>query len=318
METDGPEGNSLPPAQAFAILGDPTRLRILQALGNADGPLSFSRLRERVGYESSGNFSYHLDKLVDTFVQNTERGYRLREAGKRVVEAVYSGVVTETATIERRVVDRSCPYCGAPVEMAYRPDRLEGYCTECAGVYGGTGSDASEAEEHPGYLGSLPLPPAGIQGRSIVEAEATAWTWGFRDMIALSEGVCPRCSGRLDQAAKVCPDHDTNPGLCDACRNRHAIQLQSACESCIFDHEGAFVLKLVAHADLLGFVIDHGLDPIGDQWEFGWTYDEEVLSLDPFEAQFTFSIDGDALSLTVNRDLEVVDTRQRVPDDQRE
>jgi hypothetical protein len=36
-------------------------------------------------------------------------------------------------------------------------------------------------------------------------------------------------------------------------------------------------------------------------------YEEEVYSREPFEARFTFSADGDTLSLTVGDDLQVVD-----------
>lgn len=54
---------------AFKHLSDESRLAILPALWEAYEPfadnnaLSFSELREQVEYETSGNFSYHLEKL---------------------------------------------------------------------------------------------------------------------------------------------------------------------------------------------------------------------------------------------------------------
>jgi PAS domain S-box-containing protein len=72
-------GASQPPAvspdEVFAVLGDRTRLDILQALVEAEGPLGFSELRDRAGVES--NFSYHLGKLEEYFVEKTTDGYAL-------------------------------------------------------------------------------------------------------------------------------------------------------------------------------------------------------------------------------------------------
>lgn len=307
MAEDSPAPDAgLTPETAFAILGDETRLEILRTLGRAEGALAFNELRGRVGYESAGNFSYHLDQLRGHFIRQTERGYQLRRPGERIVEAVLSGAVTESPTVERRTVNRSCPYCDGPVEMAYRQERLVAYCSECDGVYSGTeGADPGAPGTESGLLGHLPLPPAGIQHRSMAEAEAAAWTWGFRDMVALSNGVCPRCSGRLDQAAECCPDHRSGGGLCETCGNRHAVQIRSRCDTCIFAHEGAFVLKLLTNTQLLAFITAHDLNPVLDNWEFGWRYDESVTATDPFEARFTFDIEGDRLTLTVDEELDV-------------
>ena len=40
-------------------------------------------------------------------------------------------------------------------------------------------------------------------------------------------------------------------------------------------------------------------------------YDEEVRSVDPFEARFTFTAGDEALTLTVDDDLSVVDAIRR-------
>jgi len=92
---DGADARTLPPDDAFAVLGNETRMEILRALGAADGPLAFSTLRERVGVRDSGQFTYHLDELTGHFVERSDEGYRLRRAGERVIEAVLSGAVTE-------------------------------------------------------------------------------------------------------------------------------------------------------------------------------------------------------------------------------
>jgi hypothetical protein len=73
--------------EAFATLGNETRLSILLALWEAYEPfvatnaVAFSELRERVGMRDSGQFNYHLDKLRGHFVRKTDAGYELRRAG---------------------------------------------------------------------------------------------------------------------------------------------------------------------------------------------------------------------------------------------
>lgn len=290
------------PEAAFAAIGDETRLAVLRTLGEADGPLAFTELRRRVGYETAGNFSYHLEQLSGHFIRKIDDGYRLARPGQWIVEAVLSGAVTETPSFGRTRLDRDCPYCGSAVEFSYAQERVRAYCTECTGVY--SGSDGTDGVPS-GLLGQLPLPPAGVQGRSVQEIERAAWTWGVRDMIALANAVCPRCSANLQQAAEWCADHDATDGLCPACQNRHAVQLRSHCENCIFDHEGAFVLKFMTNTVFLSFVTDHGLNPITDHWEFGWEYAETVESTDPFDARFVFEIADDVLTLVVEDDLAV-------------
>lgn len=304
MPTSDTEGTSPPsPEAAFAALGDETRLAVLRTLGRADEPLAFTELRQRVGYETAGNFSYHLDELLGHFVQKTDVGYQLRRPGERVVEAILSGAVTEAQAIERTGIDRYCPYCDATVELSYRQERVTAYCTECAGVYDRSATDT----DTDGLLGYLPLPPAGIKERSLSELEAAAWTWGVRDMIALSNGVCPRCSARLDQSVDVCPNHGSADGLCSDCQNRHRVQIQSRCTNCIFEHSGAFVITLMTNTEFLAFVTAHGLNPVLDHWDFGWDYREDVHSIDPFDAEFAFEIDGETLIVTVDEHLAVAE-----------
>jgi DNA-binding transcriptional ArsR family regulator len=197
------------PTDAFALLGDETRVGILRALGEAAGPLSFSTLRERVGTRDSGRFNYHLDRLVGHFVARTDEGYTLRRVGERVVVAVQSGSVTATPELGPTLVDESCPFCGAQVGVHYREERLGVFCTECAGAYsgggpadrpsatsgpddgsgaagdrtaGGDGDDGGEAAvdvAEAGHLGTLFVPPAGVaaRGRDADALLGAALTW---------------------------------------------------------------------------------------------------------------------------------------------
>ncbi len=83
-------------ADAFEILGNETRLAILFALWEAMDPgsplsepsdpaVSFSDLKERVGIRDSGQFNYHLDKLVGPFVDQSEEGYTLTNSAEQIL-----------------------------------------------------------------------------------------------------------------------------------------------------------------------------------------------------------------------------------------
>lgn len=320
MTTNGnTDETTLPPNEAYAVLGNETRMQILQTLGEADGPLTFSALRERVGMGDSGQFNYHLGKLTGHFLQETDDGYELRRAGARVIESILSGAVTQTSALEPTVIDEPCHLCGGPLEVSFQQERLEMYCTECAGLFGETNRTGEWlSESSHGYLGYLPLPPAGMRGRTPNEVYRAAWVWGNLEILSLASGVCPRCSATVDYSIDVCEEHDTSDGLCDRCDRRKALNLHFTCANCIFEGGGAFVVGLVAKTELLAFLIESELNPINPDSpsevdRVHTDFDEEVLSLDPFKARFTFEFDGSSISLIVDGDLTVVDTSEGPP-----
>lgn len=101
------------PVEAFAVLADETRLDILRTLAEADEPLSFSRLRDRVGVRDSGRFSYHLRQLREYFVRETDGGYELGHAGSRVVAATGARSDQFDSGAEAAAdADAACPVCG--------------------------------------------------------------------------------------------------------------------------------------------------------------------------------------------------------------
>lgn len=303
---DDESGRSTSPDAAFSALGDETRVEILQALGAADEALAFSDLRDRVGMDDSGQFNYHLSKLVGHFVTRTDDGYKLRRTGERVVEAVLSGAMTETPELEPTRVDHSCEYCGAPVEVSYGAERVAVFCTECPGVYG------ERADDERGHLGSLSLPPAGVAGRAAEELFRVAHVWGGQATRTAASGVCPRCSAPIDERVTVCEDHDDGDGICGACGGRYAVTVRFSCTNCIYDRGGAFGVTLLTETELLAFLTDRGINPITgfplEAWRTALSdYEEEVLSVDPLEVRFSFSVEEETLTLTVEDGPSVVE-----------
>jgi len=326
------EASTPSPDDAFAALGNETRLAILRALGDADESLPFSELYDRVDVNDSGQFNYHLDKLVGHFVRHSEAGYELARPGSRVVEAVLSGAVTDAPVLEPTEVDHPCPFCDAPVEVTFHDERVELYCTECAGTYDagatavpgddtpetGESADILDVDSGYGYLGYHPLPPAGVQGRDAEAVLGAAMTWGHLELMAAAGGVCPRCSAPLDRELRACDDHDANDGLCPTCGNRHAVVVDLTCTNCIYDESGSAIIGLTGVTPLLAFLTARGYDPItpdpGTHAVVSRAlndYEEAVLSVDPLRVQFTVTVDGDELVLTVDADLDVVEAVDR-------
>jgi hypothetical protein len=310
--SDTTESTALSPDEAFSVLGNETRIRILQALGEADGPLSFTDLRERVGIRQGAQFNYHLVKLVGHFVRKGEEGYTLRQAGRRVVEAVLSGAITEDPTVELTEVDAwPCPYCDAPTEVAFREERIERYCTACPGLYGESITrGVPDVQKEYGDLGMLTLPPAGVQGRSAAELLGAAFTWSYAEWLVAANDVCPRCSAPVDRSVTVCERHEAGEPICGRCGKRQAVSFHVECENCNFGMGSIVSMHLAASTELQAFLTARGVGLLSEPWNWGWEYGEEIVSTDPFEGRFTFTVDGDSITLTVDADLDVLEAER--------
>jgi hypothetical protein len=311
----GPEGaTTLSPDDAFGLLGHETRLGILQTLGEADGLLAYSELFDRIDYDDSANFTYHLEQLVGHFVRKTDDGYALRRAGQRVVEAIYSGVMTDDPVVERTEAGMPCMYCGEPAEVGYHQEVLLIYCTECDNQI--DRADAIEDWPVPtdDVVGYVSLPPAGIYDRTPPEALDAAGIWTIIGVQSMVRGVCPGCSAAIDRSAVVCEDHDEEDGFCERCGHQFGVKVAVSCTNCIFETRAPFPTHALAETDLMAFLIEHDVDPFSPGGFHLSACDEEIISTDPLEVRYTFSADGDALTLAVDGDLSVVDaTRSRAP-----
>lgn len=312
------ESTTLSPDDAFNVLGDQTRLQILQALGEAGEPLAFSEVFDRIGYDDYTNFGYHLRKLVGHFVRQTDAGYELRRSGHYVVQSILSGAVTDGPVIERTDVEWSCLFCGSPAEMSYREGAVLLFCSQCEGLMGHSRAAAKRwAIDEPlddiiGYVG---LPPAGVYDRSPTEVLESAEIWSVADIQPLARGVCPGCSAAIEQSARVCEDHAVEDGVCDRCDHRFGVSVVTSCTNCIFDAAPPFVTVALGDTDLMGFMIDHDLDPMAPRAFHKTAGEEEIVSTDPLEAKYTFTIDDESITLTVDENLETISVhRSRTPD----
>lgn len=113
-------------AEAFGVLGDDLRLAILLALWDHREPwerhqgLAFSELFDRLEVSDSGQFNYHLDKLVPRFVERSDETYRLTQTGFKLIQTVMAGTGVTESRMDKTTVDRDCPFCEHPVQLRAR------------------------------------------------------------------------------------------------------------------------------------------------------------------------------------------------------
>lgn len=296
----------LSPQQALSVLGDETRLSILQTLGEADEPLTFTELFDRSDCETSANFSYHLRELKGRFLHETDDGYILRQAGRRVIEAVLAEAVPEAGAFERTDVDWPCFRCEEPVELGYQHSHVGLYCPSCGGNRDGRSTTtAGRLIDQSDVLGILDLPPAGTVDRTPLEILYAAHFWTASEALALAKEICPRCSAALKVTIQVCKEHENMDSYCEACGQHFATVLEYDCSNCIFSVKSPIGTYLFDNTELIEFMIRHEIDPFSDPGFHFSALDESVHSTDPFQADLTFSVDGDSITFRIDEGLNV-------------
>lgn len=313
---------------AFAVLGNETRLAILLALWEAYDPLaernalSFSELREAVGVRQGAQFNYHLDKVVGRFVRKTDAGYELRRSGLILVQSIIAGIGTEDPTLEPTEIDDTCEFCGAPVVITYANRYVYRVCTECGGF-------VEPGDEHPeGALSGWTLEPTGLAGRSAEDAyvASTIRTYGW--VVMRFEGLCPLCSGEVEWSIEACDNHEANADEdCPNCGRKRAVLAQETCTVCKSAGEGPPGIKVLFHPAVVAFCYDHGFEvgftgtidfeDVVRIKNFVDTFEESVVSTDPLRIQIMVRLDDNELCLTLDDEVNVIDVEERQRTDSR-
>lgn len=202
-----PVGDSV---EAFGVLGDETRVAIIEALveANRESPtnssLSFSELRDRTGIGDSGRFNYHLEKLVGRFVERVEDGYRLSYTGTYVAGAVLSGFAQDApATIDSHEL-APCPVCETTLEAVYADGILRVGCAN-------------------NHMFANWVSPRAFNDRDIESVVELAAVRAIGRLRQAQRGSCPMCFGHV--AWELVPSEDdsdslpkvSHRGQCQAC-----------------------------------------------------------------------------------------------------
>lgn len=140
------------------------RAEILRVLGeDPNEGLSFSEFRERVEMDVySGQFDYHLQKLVGHFVGRTDDGYEIHAARLALYRDIRAGRFNRRPELDPFAVGFECYYCRTAVEASSEDSSFRLRCPDCEHVYTHT-----------------MLPPSGTTSSSIGPAPTAAGssTW---------------------------------------------------------------------------------------------------------------------------------------------
>ncbi|PSQ49292.1 ArsR family transcriptional regulator [Halobacteriales archaeon SW_6_65_15] len=275
------------PAGAFSVLGDETRVAIIEALAEAEQAdeegLSFSELRKRVGVRDAGQFNYHLSKLQSRFVVKRDDGYHPRLAALRAVGAIRSGTYTDRPTTETSETDFDCPECGATLTATYENALVQMKCPE-HGVVFETG-----------------VPPRAAVDRSVQEIVEFADIDTQRDVERAVDGTCHICWGR------VTPNVSVSSG-------DGRVYAKLDCEDCWLSMTMPVGGMILRHPAMVSFYYDHGID-VRQRPYLSLDFIREsdnttVVSRDPVRIRVTTELDGDSLAFTVDGDLNVLEVEE--------
>lgn len=274
-------------SEAFAALGDETRVAILEALVDArvetpdDPGLSFSELRERVGVTDSGRFNYHLGKLRDRFVEEVDGEYTLTYAGAEVVGAILSGTPDPDLVLDPVVLDATCPLCDAPLT---------------AGYDNGTVRVGCENDHTPLQT---TVPPSAAADRSMTDLLDVTARETYAKLELATAGICWECFGRMDHFVEP---FDEYTDLDYAFR--------TICSRCGSTTTSALGITVLRHPAFVSFCHDHGLD-VREllPWQLPGLNegDAERIAEDPDRYRVTVQIDDETLGFTLDEHGAVVD-----------
>jgi hypothetical protein len=304
------------PEEAFAVLGNETRLDVVRVLWRAgaiheyddvesetDTTIPFSTLRRRVDVEDNGQFNYHLSKLRPHFVRRTDEGYRLTGAGRKIARAVVAiagqpdpGVVADPGI--------DCPLCGAPVAAGYDVQWLRYSCTECEGLFG----DAAPE----GAILHASLPPAGLSEWASKDALSTGLFRCMLDLTYLARGVCRECAASVETTVSVCEDHDPDEnGSCGSCGTPFAVWVDSRCGTCRFAKRLPIEIFVMGLTPTIGFLYQQGLDVLSPSLdelvEVLRTQVETSIEQDPRRVIVTVRDGSEKLVLTLDERMNLLD-----------
>lgn len=279
--------------ETFAVVANDIRLTILLTLWELytddpvpdPDPVPFSTLKERVGVRDAGQFHYHLNELVPTFVTHHEDGYRLTYAGAGIIGAAVSGIYTEPeATLEKTAVD-TCPDCEGDLELGYDRGHVRTACDTC---------DAS-------YIMSAPPILVGAHGGD--RNPNLLGTFTMTQLQKTVRGFCHLCSGPVDgRVADESLDTERQSG--------ETVKVVYECQECGAPSYTVATTAILDHPAVVSLLHDAGIDYRKiPPWQITQTLNstEDVRSTDPARVVITASIEHTELSAVLDENLTVLE-----------
>jgi DNA-binding transcriptional ArsR family regulator len=234
---------------ALNLLSNETRFEILRALANqqfeAPGSpgMTFSELFAEATTEDSGNFTYHLKRLLDQLVTKEAGRYRLTHGGIQLFSLLQAATYAPEHEYEEFSLGRACPLCPADLTATYQEGYLEIGCEEHLVL---------EIYVHPSWVESL-------------SADA------FLDRVSLlfhhhvekiAAGICPLCWGELGHGLRT----DEEP---------YSIEYHYPCSQCGTELRLLPPQTVMHHSSVEAFYRNHGIEVRETPpWELYDTYSE--------------------------------------------
>lgn len=277
-------------SEAFAALGDETRVAILEALVDArredpeNAALSFSDLRERVGVQDSGRFNYHLGKLRGQFLEETDGAYELTYAGREVVGAILAGTYDATVELDPVVLDDECLTCASELEARYGDGELTVGCDNDHMVMRTT------------------VPPVAATERTMQDLLSVAARSTYADFERLAAGLCVECHGHLDRDIRAVEETDVIDHV-----------YRTTCDRCGFVTPSAAGVVVLREPAFVAFCHDHGIDVREHlPWTLPVLTDGETVrtSEDPPRYEVRVTADDERFRATIDDSGEVLATER--------
>jgi DNA-binding transcriptional ArsR family regulator len=298
-ETEGTtdESGDVPAVdELLALLGNETRMAIMRALWAefefADYVTerrtghSFSELLEATGVTDSGNFNYHLGELSGVLVADREDGYVLTPLGYNLMQSIDRYDSFAYTTLEERVADDACPYCGGDLVVAYRREIVSVRCRDC----GGLASD--------GDFTFVEVPAFGAQQPETAELLDAATLAMFAKVRSSRYGVCWDCRAPMERSLDLCGAHEPeSSGVCGDCGRRYAAVVDANCGTCGESGRGPALEYAIVTPSVAAFFESLGVGPgqVGP-WRYRLaalaTATETVERVDAPTVAVTFERDG--------------------------
>jgi hypothetical protein len=286
-DSDGGSTEVLSPEDAFALLGHDVRVSIVQALWEFDNePASFSELRDAAPITDSGQFNYHLGKLVGVFVRGTQEGYKLNYAGRSVVGAILDGTYTKQRHVPEYDAGISCATCGAELMASYSESAFRIRCRECEQL-----------------VSRIDLPPGAVEGRDEGELIEMASYWIRSKFSLITNGICPNCAGTMEHSWSTDVEYEN-----------HEFLLQADCEDCVDTATATGMWAYANHPAVVSFFYEHDIDLLANWWHqqlFAGGGETRVRSRNPWRGVVRYAVGGDMLELVVDESCRVVTEERR-------
>ncbi|KTG07640.1 hypothetical protein AUR64_02995 [Haloprofundus marisrubri] len=270
----------------FAVLGNETRLRIVDALyeeteaTSPDAGVTYSELRDAANVDDKGNFNYHLGILSEQFVDKIDGDYRLAFAGFEVAKTIRVGAWTDHEPRGPVEVESASPLVdGAPLYASYRDSLLSVHAEDETPIF------------------QMAVRPVGAATREMDELVETMAGLLENAVSQTRRGICPYCHCRPEQSASVVES------------GRWRYCFEAVCPECGPLFRVPVGAAIVRHPAVVSWYWNRGVDVRSERlWRLSVFGDDAVSDheTEPFGLRVTLGDDDDSLAVVLDETASVV------------